>query len=113
MVSACNAWAVGYYVSGTVVRTLIVHWNGVKWRPVQSPNPSGPSSFNQLKAVAATSSRSAWAVGDYNNGSGSRTLIVRWNGTKWRQVTSPNPGLGAHTNVLNAVRAASSLFRSI
>src|SRR6266566_2708499 len=43
---------------------------------------STPGSFN---GVAVLSARSAWAVGS----AGSKTLIVRWNGTVWKRVPSP------------------------
>lgn len=36
-ISAKNVWAVGNYGSATS-RTLIEHWNGVKWRQVPSQN---------------------------------------------------------------------------
>ena len=39
-----------------------------------------------VSAVAATSARNAWAVGG-----GPRTMILRWNGTAWEQVHSPDP----------------------
>ena len=41
--------------------------------------------------VSATSGTSAWAVGSYSTATGSRTLILRWNGTSWSKAASPNP----------------------
>ena len=38
--------------------------------------------------MAATSARSAWAVGSTASG---QTLIVRWNGTAWKRIPSPSP----------------------
>jgi hypothetical protein len=32
-----------------------------------------------------------WAVGFTEASTGSKTMILRWNGTAWRQVSSPNP----------------------
>jgi erythromycin esterase-like protein len=106
--SSTNAWAVGDYYNGTANQTLIEHWNGRAWKQVTSPNPGGSSHSNFLDAVAATSSTNAWAVGDYNNGTAERTLIEHWNGTAWKQVTSPNPGGSSHSNFLDAVAATSS-----
>jgi hypothetical protein len=40
-----------------------------------------------LSGVAATSASNAWAVGF----TGSKALILRWNGTAWQQVPSPAP----------------------
>jgi hypothetical protein len=88
--SACNAWAVGTYSSGTAVDTLIDHWNGTAWSQVASPNPG--SDLNFLSAAAATSASSAWAVGTYHNAANATlTLIEHWNGTAWTQVPSPSP----------------------
>jgi hypothetical protein len=60
-----------------------------------------------LFAVAATSARNAWAVGQTGSlvGASPKTLIVRWNGKAWRRVTSPSPTGGA---LLNGVAATSA-----
>jgi hypothetical protein len=52
--------------------------------------------------VAATSTRSAWAVGT----DGDSTLIMHWNGTSWARVPSPSPG--TTENFLGGVAAASA-----
>ena len=104
--SASNAWAVGWYSSGTANQTLIEHWNGTIWAQEPSPNPS-PSS-NVLSGVAATSASNAWAVGRYHNGAADQTLIERWNGTTWTRVSSPNPGGARRENVLLKVTATSA-----
>jgi erythromycin esterase-like protein len=108
--SSTNAWAVGYFLyNGTAYRTLIEHWNGTAWKQVTSPNPGGSSDSNFLNGVAATSSTNAWAVGYFYNGAADQTLIEHWNGTAWKQVTSPNPGGSSdNNNVLDAVAATSS-----
>ena len=49
-----------------------------------------------LSDVAATSARSAWAVGQTGSG---KLLILRWNGSAWRQQASPVPGGGALASV--------------
>jgi hypothetical protein len=54
--------------------------------------------------VAATSARSAWAVGATDSGN---TLILHWNGTTWEQQRSPNPTPG-HGEYLTGVAAASA-----
>jgi hypothetical protein len=57
--------------------------------------------------VAATSGRDAWAVGCTKcDTSAYKTLIVRWNGTAWKQVPSPNPA--APSNLLADVAATSA-----
>jgi hypothetical protein len=89
--SASNVWAVGCaghcFGPMATTQTMIVHWDGTAWKYVASPSPAGNS---VLAAVAATSTRNAWAVGYTRNSD--KTLIVRWNGTAWTQVTSPTPG---------------------
>jgi hypothetical protein len=71
---------------------------------VASPDQGGPGNDNFLNGVAATSASNAWAVGSAANGVADLTLILRWNGTSWVQVPSPNPG---SSNDLNAVAASS------
>jgi hypothetical protein len=75
-ISARQAWTVGD-LNG---RALIEHWNGTSWKRV--PSASQPRS-QTLRGVAASSARSAWAVGDSKAGGGSG-LILHWNGTSWR-----------------------------
>jgi hypothetical protein len=86
-----SAWAVGF--TGTLTsrtgKTLIMRWNGTAWRRVPSPASVG-SRF--LVGVAATSARSAWAVGFTGSvPSPKRSLIERWDGTAWQRVPSPAP----------------------
>jgi hypothetical protein len=89
-VSAADAWVAGYYQnsSGTQV-PLIMRWNGTAWKTVPSAAPSGATSsgLNGLSAVSATD---AWAAGTYNDSGVIKTLILRWNGTAWKKVASPN-----------------------
>jgi hypothetical protein len=108
VLSSCSAWAVGGYSIGSTDQSLIVHWNGTRWRQVHSPNPGGPAGPNVLDGVAALSASSAWAVGEYFNGASNQTLIVHWNGTRWRRVPSPNPGGPAQFNALYSVAALSA-----
>jgi hypothetical protein len=99
-----TAWAAGYYNTGKrIKKTLIERWNGRAWAQLASPNPGGVhGSF--LLGVAATGPSDAWAVGYYNTGKSTRTLIERWNGRAWAQVPSPSPG-GSDAR-LNGVAAA-------
>ena len=88
-------------------RTLIEHYNGVRWRIVKSPNVG---TGNALASVVATSSRNAWAVGvsgwHDNSSDPTATLAERWNGTSWTVQASPNSGSGG--NQLTGVDASSS-----
>jgi hypothetical protein len=106
-ISATNIWAVGSYNSGNVIETLIEHWNGTAWKHVASPSPSAVNSA--LTAVAASSSTDAWAVGSFVNSSGLfQTLVLHWNGTAWKRVASPSPGVSADANALYGVAAVSA-----
>ena len=88
-ISPRDAWATGSYVVGSTYMTMILHWNGFSWKQVKSPHPSGAEeSF--LADVASTRTGHVWAVGYYTVGASNRTLIARFNGTSWKQVTSPN-----------------------
>jgi hypothetical protein len=107
-VSAANAWAVGDYSNGTADRTLVEHWNGRSWKQMPSPNLGSSANGNLLLGVAATSSRNAWAVGDYSTGAGVHTLVLHWNGRRWRHVPSPDPGGSATFNELFSVAAVSA-----
>jgi hypothetical protein len=84
-IAANDIWAVGNY-NGT---TLTEHWNGKSWSIITSPNVA--QSFNFLFSIAAKNRDSIWAVGYfYNDTTPDRTLILHWNGTNWRIVSSPN-----------------------
>lgn len=109
IISASNAWAVGYYSDRLLVEhTLIEHWNGRQWGIVSSPEPKG-STQNHLLSITAVSANNVWAVGSYSDspkGSNIETLIEHWNGSSWSVVSSPNtqsPG-----NILEGVTALSS-----
>ena len=77
--SAHDVWVVG----SPRPKALILHFNGRAWR--RMPIPGSPDGV--FGAVAAISSRDAWAVGGAAAG---QILIEHWNGTSWRRVTSPS-----------------------
>src|SRR5438093_9952474 len=106
--SRCNGWAVGVYADGNADQTLVEQWNGNRWRRVASRNPGGLAHDDELLGVAVTSSRDAWAVGDYSNGAAQQTLIQHWNGNRWKRVASRNPGGSERDNVLSGVAATSA-----
>src|SRR4051794_23289559 len=71
-VSPTDIWAVGYQTStsGVASRTLTLHWNGVLWSVVPSPNLG--QSDNTLTAASAVSTNNVWAVGSTQN----ETLVL-------------------------------------
>jgi hypothetical protein len=104
-----DAWAVGYYFNARAHagRTLTEHWNGKKWTIVPSPNPPPAYYPAALLGVTTISGSSAWAVGWWFHPNGAqRTFLMHWNGRRWRQVASPNPGT-QYNNELTAVAGTS------
>ena len=106
--SASNAWAVGSAFNGTADKTLIVRWDGSAWKQVKSPNPGGATQNNDLLAVAATTATDAWAVGEYDTGTGTRTLALHWDGSAWTQATTPNLGGSSIDDGFTAVGASTA-----
>jgi hypothetical protein len=110
--SAANAcFAVGHQVvqASGAVKTLIEHWNGSAWSIVASPNPAGADS-SRLAGVKCTSNTFCVAVGSQGVTSSGvvKTLVERWNGTKWSMVASPNPA-GDRYPRLSAVSCTSTV----
>jgi hypothetical protein len=72
------------------------------WTIQATSNPNG-ATYSDLNGVSCASSSACVAAGYSDRANGSdRTLIERWNGTKWAIQTSPNP---KHTQgaILNGV----------
>ena len=95
-ISTTNAWAVGDYYNpnSSSFQTLTEHWDGSSWSVVSSPNPGpGINSLNGVAPVPGTSGR-FWAVGMYLNAISStfQTLLEKWNGKRWKVISSPNVG---------------------
>jgi hypothetical protein len=105
-VAANDVWAVGSYNSGAGVKVRVLRWNGSDWISSGAPSPS--AQWNILYDVVAVSSGEVWAVGEYGDSSNTRnlTLVLRWNGTEWSHVPSPNEDV--LFNTLQAVSAVSS-----
>ncbi len=68
-----------------------MHWDGKQWQEVSTPKP-GDGSYLEAGAVIMSISGVApndvWAVGR----SRSATLAMRWNGSSWNVIPSPNAG---------------------
>jgi hypothetical protein len=101
-ISAKNAWAVGGIIDSSIVgHTVILHWNGARWRRMPSPNPPAPDG-DFLDAVSASSVDNAWAVGTSTSGP---SLTEHWDGTSWRAVPAPGCAVLAGVSVLPSGRA--------
>jgi hypothetical protein len=115
--SASNCWAVGSYgaISPFLLRNEALHWNGTKWSLATTPDPGGTSTndFNELASLSCPTATSCWAAGEYGTEGAQLTSLnqaLHWNGTKWSQVTTPNPdgtGSGA-SNLLTSVACPSA-----
>jgi len=84
VLSARSAWAVGDTSAflGGRNRPVIIRWNGRGWTTVAAPRAGNAL----LAGVAATTARSAFAVGARVARLPTGPLIMRWNGTAWKVV---------------------------
>ena len=95
--SSRDVWAVGqYYVktNGTRgSRSLVLHWDGSRWKQVPTPDPLTPGHASYLLGVAAPSATGVWAVGRVNRHGAGHALVEFWNGARWRIVHTAGPPL--------------------
>lgn len=97
-----DVWAVGYSGDGgyRYAQTLTMHWAGVQWRIVSSPNPERG---DYLQGITALATGDVWAVGTRRDSQDlSQTLILHWGGSQWDIVPSPN---GPGDSTLTAIDA--------
>ena len=91
-VSPDDVWAVGYYFDEATQfpaqgQTLALHWDGVAWSQVATPNLPDLKE-NHLHAVSASSSTDAWAVGVHYQRDEWFPLSLHWDGSTWTAVKS-------------------------
>ena len=86
-----DVWAVGYTVSyDDPYKTLTMHWNGIGWSIVDSPNYTFPGAYNALHDVAAAASDDVWAVGGSPfGGVDARGLLLHFDGASWSLRSGP------------------------
>jgi hypothetical protein len=94
MTSPNDVWAVGSRSPASTdpqkippSHGLIEHWNGATWTVVPGPKSGGHTTG--LTQVAAISRTAAWAIGNGTVGGHYATVFMRWNGARWRYLTSP------------------------
>ena len=63
---------------------------------------------NDLTAVSCASAKFCMAVGHYENSTTGQTLVLKWNGTKWTLVSSPD--VGTTENYLNELSCTSATY---
>ena len=99
-ISDNDVWAVGYQEDGGEGDlTVTLHWDGVRWTRVSSPNPS---SENYLTGVAAVTANDVWAVGYKETDTVYGVLILHWDGSAWTE----SPTRGGGYRVLTDVAAS-------
>jgi hypothetical protein len=91
-----RVWAVG--TAGFGQQPLTMRWDGESWTIV--PAPSTTTDLNFLSGVADVVGTQAWAVGS-RGGRFGHPLLLRWNGTAWRQIR-----LGTERRTLAAIDEA-------
>lgn len=82
-----NAWVV--CLDSAETGHILLHWNGKAWKatgtiPVQ----------HLINAIASTASNRAMVVGEttVSSSGNERTYSARYNGSKWVEIKTPNPG---------------------
>jgi hypothetical protein len=104
-----DVWAVGENVPGSestqpsAYQPLAMHWDGVQWTIVETPQESGGLLLNDVVAIAPNN---VWAVGA-NDGLHA-TRAMNWDGTAWSIVPTPNGGGFSDDNVLTSISAVSA-----
>jgi FG-GAP-like repeat len=102
---ATGLWAVGYWLSASGLKPLVLRYDTTKPSPswaLVSGVPAPGTIDTVLTSVDVLSASNVWAVGYYNDGSADRPLALHWNGSTWSN--SPVPGAG----VLRTVQAVSA-----
>ena len=99
-----DLWAVGTVVppGGSVIDSLVEHYNGTSWTVVPFSIQSACSTdlvdcFFSAGGVSASSPTDAWIVGNIAQPNPTVNLAAHWNGTTWQIVTAPalHDGRGA------------------
>jgi hypothetical protein len=92
-VSGDDIWAVGDYFDRVTGRdrTLTMHWDGVSWTAVPSPNVQNEfgDEFNHLFSVSARTGSDAWSVG-WAGSTGTVPIIMHWDGSAWGLSAAPD-----------------------
>ena len=102
--SATDVWAVGSSRIGAAYKPLIEHYDGAGWRSIPGAQLPAGTLAGGLISVSAASKNDVWAVGYRTGGTGYRTLVEHFDGTRWSVQSSPSPG--TLENVLLGVTAA-------
>jgi hypothetical protein len=74
---------------------LVERWNGTTWTIQTTPSIAG-NPHTEFSSVACSSTSACTLAGEETNaaGSGTHTLVERWNGSKWSVQATPNLASG-------------------
>jgi photosystem II stability/assembly factor-like uncharacterized protein len=106
VVDSNTAYAVGVYNNGSIQSSYIIKTTdgGTNW--IQQTEPT-QTIDNYLESVSVVDSNTAYAVGQYNNGSFTSSYIIKTTdgGTNWTQQTEPTQ---ATSNYLQSISVVDS-----
>jgi hypothetical protein len=87
-ISASDVWAFGTVSDGasTYASSLAIHWDGVTWTVVNTPNAR--AYWNSIYSVTVVAPNNIWAVGFTSDASGQVGFILHWDGTTWAASTT-------------------------
>lgn len=94
-VATDDIWATGIARDpdwGIVDRPFTIHWDGTQWSMMDTPDPGGSKTNNDLWGVVANSSSDVWAVGSLGNEPNWNTFVLHWDGAVWTQDATSVPG---------------------
>ena len=77
-----------------------------QWGVVPSPNPG--SYANALSSVVVLAADNVWAVGNQNDGGGTRPMAMLWDGHAWNVVPCPDPNTSPGSSGLSSMAAISA-----
>ena len=109
-----DATAVGFTLANQTELTMAQHWNGTKWSVVQTPNRSAAlGSLNTLRGVTAVSATDIYAVGFFNDAASAGqdlTLVLHFDGTRWRIISSPVKDIAQQLNGVFALPGTTDVW---
>jgi len=105
---------VGFTVANFTELTMAQHWDGNTWTVVPTPNRSTvPGSFNTLRGVTAVSPTDLYAVGffaDSATAGQQLTLILHFDGKRWKIIRSPITGVAQQLNGVFALPGTTDVW---
>ena len=94
-IGSTRAWVAGRATipgtGGGDAGSSIQRWNGTAWRTQETP-PVMQRTATTVWAIDAHAPGDVWAAGStYSRTKGFQTVVLRWNGTAWNRLATPEP----------------------